>query len=379
MASIKKLPNGTYQATIYAGRDANGKFLRKYVTKPTLKECKAAAREIEQELEDGKFIHVGNTRVTAWVDKWLEINKERLSPSTYALYKTYQKLHYTPFFNRFKLNQLSEIHIKEFMNSKQKDLTNASVRRIMSTLKRILEDALKHKSPARDIKLPKAEKYQPKVLTENEMQLIHNAVKGTRDEPIILLAAWCGLRRGEIFALKWNDVNWKEGTLRVDESYCITEECEYVDKRPKSENGLRQVVVPEYLLGLLENLRKPKEKKKKKGQENIVELNQGKDEKADHRIFDMRPDSYSSYFAELVREKELPQIRFHDLRHYHASWLYARGIPDQYAAQRLGHGIQILKTIYQHLGLDRKTEIDDNIRHMHDNPKVQEDQEKAPE
>ena len=79
----------------------------------------------------------------------------------------------------------------------------------------------------------------------------------------------------------------------------------------------------------------------------------------------MRPDSFSSYFAEMVRENELPQVRFHDLRHYHASWLYARNIPDQRAAELLGHDIKVLKTIYQHLGLDRRVEIDDNIRQLY--------------
>lgn len=366
MASFKKRPNGTYQATVYAGRDAEGRQLFQYVTKPTLKECKAAAREIEQELEDGTYVHVANIRVTVWIEKWLELNKERLSPSTFALYRTYQKIHFEPFFGRFKLGQLNEIHIRQFMNDKlnkeKGNLSQSSVRRMMSALKKILEDAMKHKSPAKDVKLPQEEKYTPKVLSEKEMQIIHDAVKGTRDEPIVLIAAWCGLRRGEIFALKWNDIDWDNGRLRVDESYAITENNSYVDKRPKSENGIREVIVPEYLLGLLDEMRK----------KNGVVVSIGKKKKKqneDHRIFNIRPSSYSSYFAEMVRLKELPKIRFHDLRHYHASWLYARGVPDQYAAQRLGHDIQILKSIYQHLGLDKQVEIDNNIRHMFNAPK----------
>ncbi len=366
MASFKKRPNGTYQATIYVGRDANGKQLFKYVTRPTLKECKAAAREIEQELEEGKYVNIGRIRVTTWIEQWMELNKSRLSPSTFALYRTYQKNHFEPFFSRFKLNQLNEIHIKQFMNEKLKTLSRASVRRMMSALRQILEDAMKHKNPVRNIKLPQEEKYTPKVLTDTEMQQIHDAVRGTRDEPIVLLAAWCGLRRGEIFALKWNDIDWNRGTIRVDESYAINEDNLYEDKRPKSENGVREVVVPEYLLKLLEGMRKPKTKKKKNNQ--VVELN----DNSDHRIFEMRPDSYSSYWAEFVRKKKLPKIRFHDLRHYHASWLYARGVPDQYAAQRLGHDIRILKTIYQHLGLDRQAEIDNNIRQMYNESKKEE-------
>lgn len=358
MASIKKRPNGTYQATIFVGRDASGKQMFKYVTRGSEKECKREARKIEQELDEGTFLHVENMRVVTWIEKWLELNKERLSPSTFALYKTYLKMHYAPHFGQLKLNKINELHIRDFMNKKLKDLSGSSVRRMMSALKQILGDALKHKNPAKDVKLPPEEKYVPRVPSDTEMQQIHDVVKGTRDEPIVLIAAWCGLRRGEIFALKWNDVDWDKGVLRVDESYCITEKHNYIDKLPKSRNGTREVIIPDYLLSLLDGLR----------------ISQGKKSQSiEQRIFTMRPDSYSGYFADLVRDKKLPDIRFHDLRHYHASWLYAKGVPDQYAAQRLGHDIKILKGIYQHLGLDRQKEIDDNIRNLFSAPQKPEE------
>lgn len=362
MASFKKRANGTWQATIYVGRDANGKQLFKYVTRDSEKECKRAARIIEQELDNGTFTHIENVHATAWIEKWMDLNKGDLSPSTFALYRIYQKAHFEPFFKALKLKQINDIHIKQFKNDKLKKLSKASVRRMMSVLKRILDEAMKHKSPMKDFKLPQDEKYVPKVPDDKEMGLIHDAVRGTRDEPIILLAAWCGLRRGEIFALKWNDIDWDRGRLRVDEGRSVTEDHTYVDKRPKSENGVREVVIPEYLLNLLDNLR----------------ITQGKKSQSINlRIFDMRPDNYTKHFARLIKNKKLPKIRFHDLRHYHASWLYARGVPDQYAAQRLGHDIRVLKKIYQHLGLDRQAEIDSNIRQMFGPKKEQAEAEDA--
>jgi integrase len=54
-------------------------------------------------------------------------------------------------------------------------------------------------------------------------------------------------------------------------------------------------------------------------------------------------------------------IRFHDLRHYHATWLYKNGIPDLVAAQRLGDDLQTIKRIYQHIGDDTKKKFDDEI------------------
>lgn len=342
MASIKKLDNSRFQATVFVGRDANGKQMKKKKTFDSEKEAKAFARELEQDIEDRRYINVGNVRMKAWMGKWLKLNKSRLSPSTYVSYKIYVDVHFAPEFGSLKLDQINEMHIKQYMSDKLETLSPTTVRKHMLILRRILYDALKYKSPFQDIEIPKNEEHKPHVLTDDEFLVIHEAVKGTRDELMILLAAWCGLRRGEIFALKWNDIDWDDKTIRIDESRTITTDG-YIDKKPKSKNGLRTIAVPEYLMSLLDKHRKSQ--KEIKG-----------------RLFTLRPDNYSSYFAEMIKKKGLPQIRFHDLRHYHASWMYKHDIPDHYAAQRLGHDILVLKGVYQHLDLNIKDKIDNIIR-----------------
>jgi integrase len=258
----------------------------------------------------------------------------------------YVDKHFKPYFKNLKLNQINEIHVKQYINDKLKDLSPTTVRKHFLILRRMLQDVLKHKNPAKDIKPPTKEDYKPHVLTDGEFKKIHDFFKGHKYEPIILLAAWCGLRRGEIFALKWDDIDWEKAILRIDEASCITKEGNYIDKKPKSKNGLREIIVPDYLLDLLFKIRKSQKKIKP-------------------RIFNIRPDQCSSFFAQKIRENDLPPIRFHDLRHYHATWLYKQGIPDQYAAQRLGHDIQVLKGIYQHLDVDRQTELDEKVKSLY--------------
>ncbi|MBC2721808.1 site-specific integrase [Desulfosporosinus sp.] len=351
MASFRKVKNG-YQATIYAGLKEDGTQDRRYATRPTLKECKAAAKEIERELEDKNFSNIGNIGVIAFINDWIETNKTRLSPSTHATYKLYSRVHYAPYFKKMKLREVEEIHIRKFMAKQLGFLSPTTVRKHISVLNKILREALRDKNPVKYVDLPSKAKYTPYPMTDFEFLKVHNAVKGTRDEMIVLLAAWCGLRRGEIFALKPNDVDWKKKTIRVDENTAINDEYDYVDKGPKSDNGYRDIVVPSYLMDLLEAYRK--------SWDSIPE-----------RLFDLRPDYYSSYFKEYIidKHKELPPVRFHDLRHYHASWLYAKGIPDKYAAERLGHDIQTLKATYQHIGADRRQELDDTVRNLYDGQK----------
>lgn len=400
MASIKKLPNGRFKATVYVGR-INGKQDKRYGTFDTEKEAKTWARDLEKDIEERNFSNMDNMRASAWFDKWLELNSNRIAPSTYVSYKLYVEKHFKPVFGDFKLGQIRELHIKQYINDKLKSLSSTTVRKHVLVLREMFYEALKIKSPCRDIEIPKPEKYKPYVLSEKEFQKILAAVKGTRDEPIVLLAAWCGLRQGEIFALKWNDVNWKENTIRIDENKAVSE-AGYIDKRPKSENGIRNIAVPEVLISILKNYRmslvkaenivigekrnKSKQPADRKAFRHIFNkairsllakyksdsiANVPEDKKPEfmaelnaiqERLFPMRPDSYSTYFGKLIKEKNLPPIRFHDLRHYHATWLYNQGIPDQYAAQRLGHDIKTLKGIYQHLEVNVEKEMDEIIR-----------------
>ena len=66
-----------------------------------------------------------------------------------------------------------------------------------------------------------------------------------------------------------------------------------------------------------------------------------------------------------VQSVKIPKFRFHDLRHYHATSLYENNIADQYAAERMGHDIKVLKGIYQHLGLNKKKEEDEKVKKLY--------------
>lgn len=347
MASIRKMKNGKFQATVYVGRDSEGKQLRKYITADTERECKAKARKMETELDEGTFVNIENKTVGKYLDEWLELRKNEIAQSTYMLYKIYINKHYKPSFGNVKMGKLNELHIQKFKNDKLKEVVANTVRKLMFVLKRALQDGMKNKNPMRDIEIPQKEKTRFRLITDQEFDVLYEeAKKKIFDECVILLAAWGGLRRGEIFALKPNDLFLKDHFIRVDEAYSISEDG-YVDKDPKSENGFRDVVIPKYLCDLLSKY--------------IKQIGGIPD-----RLFDMRPDSYSTRFK-VLRERTVlkdEDIVFQDFRHYQASWLYKNGMPDQYSAERLGHDIMTMKKIYQHLDKTIKLENDKKIIEM---------------
>jgi integrase len=347
VAHIRKTKNGKFQATVSLGRDHNGKQIRKYITRSTEKECRNAAKKLEIEFDEGKFVNIRNIRTSKWLDEWLELNKNTLAPSTYMLYKSYIKNHYKPEFGRLKLSQLNEIHMKRFINNKMQVLSPNTVRKLIFVLNKALRSGLKGKNPLKDIKPPPKQKTRFRLITEKEFKKIHKeAKKNIFDECIILLSAWGGLRRGEIFALKPDDIDTDNKIIIVDEARTISENG-YVDKRPKSENSIREIKIPAKLANLL------KEYKITKG-------------KIEDRFFSMRPDHYSHRFKKIVNATDIKDkdIVFHDLRHYHASWLYKNKAPDLYAAERLGHDINTLKKVYQHLDTSLKEEYDNKIINM---------------
>lgn len=357
MASIKKRPNGTYQATIYAGRDANGKQLFKYVTKNSLKECKAAARKIEQEIQEGRLTDLDNMRVVAWIEKYLEISKNGYASGTIGLYKTYLDTYYAPYFKQMKLKQVNEIIIKQLQNELLEDQQNSSVRRIMGALKKILKEALGDYSPARKVPLPKENKSCAKAPTTEEFSQIYESIKGTRYEIPVLLSAWCGFRREEIFALRPDDFDFENNTIRIDEAYAKNDEGKYVFGPPKSANGYRIKRVPKYLMDMLKPL----------VQQNTGKVVKIKKDNSPVFAYLGRPDTFSSRYGQLFKRKKrqnIPKYRFQDLRHYHATWLHENGYPDSYAAAAMGQTPDVFRNIYQHLRPDVQFELDKNIDNL---------------
>lgn len=398
MPSIRKLKNGTFQATVSLGRDINNKQIRKFVTRDTEKECRSAARKLEQDYEDGKLNSYSGMKFAAWANKFIEIkHPPEVSPTTYRFYKECINYHFIPYFGNKKLGQITDIHIREYIASKRmgkskktgKPLSETTLKKHFVILSNLLGMALKQNNPCLELEGPKGDSEPRYVPTTEEFERLWNAVEGLFDEIIILLAGWCGLREGEIFGLEVNDILMGD-KIRIDENRALSEveeklvdytgpKYEYIDKDPKSERGKRVVSVPEYIMDAI-RLR-------------ISELGL----KDNDKIFDMRPDSYAKRFSKIIhyhnlilldkptgkqasfanktlpkqlhiQDKPIPKFVFHALRHYHATVMYEEHFPDQYAAERLGHDITVLKRIYQRLRLKEKTVFDEKIKTIFKKP-----------
>jgi integrase len=201
------------------------------------------------------------------------------------------------------------------------------------------------KHPMDGMKLPKLEKNRrPKIVEADEFEKVLRLAAGTRLFPLIVLAEATGLRRGELCALLWSDLDITTGVMTVDKAVEETKAGGLRIKGTKSDKP-RDVVVPAYALEVLERWR----------------LEQARDrelygaEYAGHGLVFCRPDGeyyrpkqVTARVREVMRKAGLRRS-LHGLRHSHASGMLSKGVPAATVAERLGHSnAAVTLGIYTH-------------------------------
>lgn len=169
---------------------------------------------------------------------------------------------------------------------------------------------------------------------------------------IILLAATCGLRRGEAIALRWEDVDLAKGTITINQSYTRGERG-HIFQEPKTKAGIRTIALPQMTIDAL---------KKQKVLLAQDKLTAGA-KYNDHGLVTqtkfgcpVSPYYFESRWRDMLQKSGLPSIRYHDLRHTHASLLISQNVHPKIVSERLGHAsVGITLDRYSHTyGVDYK-------------------------
>ena len=324
MPKAKKLPSGNWRCQVYVGK-VNGKNKYESVTAPTKKEAEYLAGELAY-----KYKKQNNNDLTLGeaYDKYIESKSNVLSPNTVREYKRSRK-HDLQELMDIKISHLTQEAVQKAINEYTLNHSPKSVRNVHGLLSAVLSVY------APEFKLhttlPQKEHYDRQIPTEDDVEKLLKIAAGTKYEVPILLAALGSLRRGEISALKPEDVTdkgiWVKKAIAYDEDY------KEVVKAPKSFKRYRFVEMPEYVIAKLREW-----------------------------DFDISPNTITKGFARLVKKSGIPHCRFHDLRHFHASVAHALGIPDKYIMERGGwSSAQVLQDVYQHTMRDKEKEFADKI------------------
>jgi len=255
--------------------------------------------------------------------------------------------------------QLQNLYYNLLSSGRQRgDLTQPLNAKTVLQTHRILHKAFKNavqlellnSNPADSVELPKKKKYNYNILLGQDLKNFIEAFKDTHIYNGVLLALLLGLRRGELLALQFKDVNWIDHTIKINKSVVNAKGYIKLDT-PKTDSSVRTIVLSDDMIKYLK----------------IIKSNALNNSDESFIISNIRgemynPASFSRLYTWTRDNKNLPKVRFHDLRHIHATILYQNGIKAKVIQERLGHSnISTTLDIYTHLFKEDQTAAADVI------------------
>ena len=259
-----------------------------------------------------------------------------------------------------KLSELKSDDLQMVYNDMTKDGYNAkTVRHVFILINMALKKAVKLRyidENANDfVTLPKKKRFEGKALTAEEARIIFENAKEEKLYPIVALTLCTGMRKGEVMALKWENINFRDRELHVEGNLCRVRESnaggrsKYVDKvlEPKSAKSIRTVPLTEKAMEalLIQKQRQDEIKEKYKG----VYDDQGfVFTEVDGSL--LRQKGFMEEYHAFLKKYGISDIRFHDLRHTFATLLFEEGESAKVIQELLGHStITITMDIYTHV------------------------------
>jgi len=334
--------DGTWVSVINMPRLPGEKRNRKNIYGKTEAESKQKRNKIIYEMSIGEYTEPVKDTLIGFLNEYWSICEPRWEDTTSALYKMYIDVHLKPYFLNMKLVDVKPITLDKFykykLNNEDKRKIAPSVntiRKYNTFLKAAFNYAIKNgiikTNPTNSVMLAKKKKYNPSIYNEDQFAALLESVINTEDEIPILLAGGCGMRRGEVFGLRWENVDFKKKSITVKQTSVRFDKD--IEKSPKTESSSRTFIAADIIIDKLERYR---------------EKVDGKLE--DRVITKWKPSSYSQRFNRLLDKFGMVRIRLHDLRHYNAVIMLKYGISDKVSAERLGHSdVSTLRGVYQHV------------------------------
>ncbi len=315
---------------------------------------KAAANAwIRQELEkrdSGQLVMGKSPTLAAFLNRWLaESVKPRVRPMTHRGYEQLVRLHLIPQLGRVTLDKLTPDLIEAFQNHElAAGLAPNTVRYSRAVLRSACRQAVRWgyltRNPVELTDPPKVERFELQPLGQLEARALLTAVAGDRLEALYTVALTMGLRQGEALGLRWQDIDFDAGQLRV------RHQLQRVERRltlvpTKTDRSRRTLALPAATVVSLRahRQRQARELGALPGPTSFV-FTTGKGTPLEAR-------NVVRYFKAMLRKASLPAtVRFHDLRHSAATLMLAQGIHPRVVMEVLGHSqISLTMNTYSHV------------------------------
>lgn len=292
--------------------------------------------------------------------------KPHRRPRTYSSYADTVRLHLKPRLGHHQLAKLTAAQVQAMINTMAATGGTRIAQYTRGVLQQALNRAVKWDLVSRNVVLatdrPRNIPRTITPLTEEQAQQLLEAVTGHRLEALYRLALALGLRRGEVLALRWVDINLDQQTLQISGSLQRVQG-KLVRSEPKTKAGARTFLLPEVLVELLADHQR----------QQVEERQIWGEEWADHGLVfpaergtPLEPRNLHRHFKLALKRAGLPvTTRFHDLRHSCATFLIAQGVHPRVVMEILGHSqISLTMNTYGHVQSETQRDATSKVAGM---------------
>jgi integrase len=354
MSNITKRGKNSYRIKFDVEATAESGRQTRFVTfRGTRAEAKIEAAKITAAISKGEYVEGSKETVAEFGERWLrDWAKGNTSNKTYSRYEELLRLHVSPHVGTKRIQKLRASHLQTLYATLQREtgLAARTVLHVHRVAHRMLRHAAQwgvvHQNVATLVDAPSVQSKEIEILTPGEVHAVLRTLKGRPIYALATLALGTGMRRGEMLALRWQDVDLNGAVLRVERSLEQTTEFGLVFKAPKTKYGRRTITLPASTVAELRtHWRLQQEARLAAGLGRVNDaLVFGEDDGSPRS-----PNALTKEWAKVMKNAGI-KATLHSLRHTHASTLISAGLDVLTISRRLGHGSPaITLTVYGHL------------------------------
>jgi len=350
--NIEKRGRNSWRIQVYDGKGPDGKPRRLFETVRGRKDhADRRLREILSNLDKGIYTPPGKLTVADMLNQWLDgYVKTNCSQRTLDGYQAIAASHLVPALGQYQLKHLNHQHIQSYYGKAIERLSARTVHHQHRVLSEALRYAVRKgylgRNPCDLADPPKPQKKTMRYLTPEELATLLEAGSGSLYYPVIYTAVSSGLRRAELLALRWRDIDFDSQSILV--SRTLQKRRGLIDfKEPKTEHSRRRVSMTPKLAAYLREYKAERESRF---------LHLGRLPRVDDLVFSniegkpIDPSVLSHNFARIAKRAGLQGVRFHDLRHTFASLMLLNGVAPKIISEALGHAsVAFTMDVYSHI------------------------------
>ena len=347
--SVRQLPSGTFRWQITLGFGQDGKQILKYGVAESRQLAERAKSQAVADRDRGLLPMPSRITLNDWLPKWLDGKAPSLAPKTIANYRYLTERHLRPLLGEKRLQDLKPSDVRSaYQALAQRGYSRSLLHQMRVILKGALHEALLDEVVSRNVaevaRLPSFKRTRvARALDQGEarrfLAVAHEQRLGVLFEFVIAT----GLRRGEVCALSWKNVDLNVGILRVRENLTVVNGQATLGV-PKTESGIRDLHLAPETVTLLRRHREQQAAEFPFASPHVFT------NRAGARLY---PDSLTKISGRIAVKAGLGTVRFHDLRHTYASLMLSQGVPMEVVSEKLGHSRpSTTADIYRHIYLE---------------------------